>query len=116
MRIAIGGDHAGIDLKHAVKERLKEQGHEVLDKGTLVRDSVDYPDFAHAVAKAVQEGDVVLGIVICGSGNGVNISANKHPGIRSALAWNPERLHVAHGDLLEEGAADAVAQAYAWLT
>ena len=90
MRIAIGGDHAGIDLKHAVKERLKEQGHEVLDKGTLVRDSVDYPDFAHAVAKAVQEGDVVLGIVICGSGNGVNISANKHPGIRSALAWNPE--------------------------
>jgi ribose 5-phosphate isomerase B len=90
MRIAIGGDHAGMDLKHAVKERLKELGHEVVDKGTLVRDSVDYPDFAHAVAKAVQDGDVGLGIVICGSGNGVNITANKHVGIRSALAWNPE--------------------------
>jgi ribose 5-phosphate isomerase B len=90
MRIAIGSDHAGIDLKHAVKDRLKDLGHEVVDKGTLVRDSVDYPDHAHAVANAVQDGDAALGIVICGSGNGVNITANKHSGIRSALAWNPE--------------------------
>jgi ribose 5-phosphate isomerase B len=90
MRIAIGSDHAGIDLKHLVKEHLKELGHEVLDKGTHVRDSVDYPDFAHSVASSVSGKDSALGIVICGSGNGVNITANKHLGVRSALAWNEE--------------------------
>ncbi len=90
MRIAIGSDHAGIDLKHAVKEHLKVLGHEVVDKGTHVRDSVDYPDFGHSVAEAVGSGDATMGILICGSGNGVNITANKHVGIRSALAWNEE--------------------------
>ncbi len=90
MRIAIGSDHAGIDLKHAVKEHLKARGMEAVDKGAHVRDSVDYPDYAHAVATAVTTGDVSLGIVICGSGNGVNITANKHAGVRSALAWNEE--------------------------
>ena len=90
MRISIGGDHAGFDLKHVLKEHLKEQGHEVMDNGTHVRDSVDYPDFAHAVAQAVASGSSELGIVICGSGNGVNITANKHHGVRSAIAWNEE--------------------------
>lgn len=90
MRISIGSDHAGIDLKHAVKDHLKAGGHEVLDKGTHVRDSVDYPDHAHAVADSVVTGESTLGIVICGSGNGVNITANKHHGVRSALAWNEE--------------------------
>ena len=88
--IHIGSDHAGMDLKHSVKDHLKAQGYEVMDKGTHVRDSVDYPDYAHAVASAVTSSPGDLGIVICGSGNGVNITANKHQGIRSALAWNPE--------------------------
>jgi len=90
MRIAIGSDHAGIDLKHAIKDHLKVLGHEMVDKGTHVRDSVDYPDFGHAVAQAVGSGDATLGILICGSGNGVNITANKHAGVRSALAWNED--------------------------
>jgi ribose 5-phosphate isomerase B len=90
MRISIGSDHAGIDLKHLVKEHLKALGHEVLDKGTHVRDSVDYPDLAHGVAASVAGKDSDLGIVICGSGNGVNITANKHAGVRSALAWTEE--------------------------
>ncbi|MCC6910939.1 MAG: ribose 5-phosphate isomerase B [Flavobacteriales bacterium] len=100
MRIAIGSDHAGIDLKHAVKEHLKARGAEAVDKGAHVRDSVDYPDYAHAVATAVTTGDVGLGIVICGSGNGVNITANKHAGVRSALAWIEEvaELARAHND------------------
>lgn len=88
-RIIIGSDHAGIDLKHYLKDHLKHLGYEVLDKGTHTHDSVDYPDFAHAVAKEVAGGGV-LGLLICGSGNGVNISANRHRGIRSALAWTPE--------------------------
>lgn len=90
MRISIGSDHAGIDLKHAIKEHLKARGMEAVDKGAYVRDSVDYPDHAHAVANSVATGDTELGIVICGSGNGVNITANKHAGVRSALAWNEE--------------------------
>ncbi len=90
MRIAIGSDHAGFDLKHALKDHLRSLGHEVMDKGTHARDSVDYPDHAHAVAASVAEGASELGVVVCGSGNGVNITANKHAGIRSALAWNAE--------------------------
>ncbi len=77
-------------MKQAVKEHLRQLGHEVVDKGTHVHDSVDYPDFAHAVASSVAEVPGTLGIVICGSGNGVNITANKHAGVRSALAWTPE--------------------------
>jgi ribose 5-phosphate isomerase B len=88
--ILIGSDHAGFDLKHKLKEHLRTRGMEVTDKGTHVKDSVDYPDFAHAVAAGVAARPGELGIVVCGSGNGVNISANKHPGVRSALAWEPE--------------------------
>lgn len=90
MRISIGSDHAGVDLKQVVKDHLKKAGHEVKDEGTHVRDSVDYPDHAHAVARSVAGQSAELGIVICGSGNGVNITANKHAGVRSALAWNKE--------------------------
>ena len=90
MHIVIGSDHAGFDLKHQLKEHLRARGMEVVDKGTHVKDSVDYPDFAHAVAGAVVSDPNLLGIIICGSGNGVNISANRHKGVRSALAWIPE--------------------------
>ena len=90
MHILIGSDHAGLDLKHYLKEHLRLLGHTITDKGTHVKDSVDYPDFAHAVADAVANEPGSLGVLICGSGNGVNISANKHQGIRSALAWTPE--------------------------
>ncbi len=88
--ILIGSDHAGFQLKDKLKEHLKGLGLQVVDKGTFSSESVDYPDFAHAVAEGVASSDEELGIVVCGSGNGVNISANKHPGVRSALAWNPE--------------------------
>ena len=90
MHIVIGSDHAGFDLKHQLKEHLRARGMEVVDKGTHVKDSVDYPDFAHAVAGAIVADPSLLGIIICGSGNGVNISANLHKGVRSALAWTPE--------------------------
>ena len=100
MHILIGSDHAGFDLKHLLKDHLRALGHEVTDKGTHVKDSVDYPDYAHAVAQAVANEPHALGIVICGSGNGVNISANRHLGVRSALAWSPEvaGLARAHND------------------
>ncbi|MBL7939764.1 MAG: ribose 5-phosphate isomerase B [Flavobacteriales bacterium] len=100
MHILIGSDHAGLELKHHLKEHLKEAGYTVTDKGTHVKESVDYPDYAHAVAAAVSAEAGSLGIVICGSGNGINISANKHRGIRSALAWDPEvaRLAREHND------------------
>jgi ribose 5-phosphate isomerase B len=88
--IHIGSDHAGFELKHQLKEHLRAQGYEVKDLGTHTKESVDYPDFAHAVAAAVTSGEAALGIVICGSGNGVNITANKHHGVRSILAWIPE--------------------------
>lgn len=89
MRIAIGSDHAGFELKELVQAHLLKQGHTVTDHGTRTADSVDYPDFAHRVANDVAQGGAELGVVVCGSGNGVNISANKHAGIRSALAWEP---------------------------
>lgn len=89
MRILLGGDHAGFDLKRELKDHLEQGGFGVVDVGTLANESVDYPDFAHKVADGVSKGAADLGIVICGSGNGVNISANKHHGVRSALAWNP---------------------------
>lgn len=90
MHILIGSDHAGFDLKHQLKDHLRALGHTVTDKGTHVKDSVDYPDYAHAVATGVLSEPEGLGILICGSGNGVNISANRHKGVRSAMAWTPE--------------------------
>lgn len=95
MHILIGSDHAGLELKHHLKEKLRAAGHTVTDKGTHVKDSVDYPDYAHAVSDAVLAEEGALGILICGSGNGVNIAANRHRGIRSALAWQPELASLA---------------------
>lgn len=90
MRISIGGDHAGFGLKGVLEHHLKEKGIEMRDRGTLGPESTDYPDYAHAVAADVENGTADLGIVICGSANGVNITANKHHGVRSAIAWNVE--------------------------
>lgn len=90
MKIAIGADHAGFDYKQNLMAELKAQGHDVIDFGTHSTDSVDYPDFAHPVASSVESKQTELGILICGSANGVAITANKHQGIRAAICWLPE--------------------------
>lgn len=90
MKIAIGNDHAGPDYKHAIVAYLESQGHEVTNYGTDTTDSVDYPDFGHLVAKDVEIGTVDFGIVICGSGNGIAMSVNKHKNVRAALCWMKE--------------------------
>ncbi len=95
MKIALGADHAGYELKAAVISYLKERGIDTEDFGTNGPDSVDYPDFAHPVANAVESGESDLGIVICGSGNGINMAVNKHQGIRSALCWDEELASLA---------------------
>ncbi|MFM2334182.1 MAG: ribose 5-phosphate isomerase [Bacteroidota bacterium] len=88
--IALGSDHAGFELKNEMLVRLVEQGYELLDMGPDSADSVDYPDYAHKVAAAVESSEAGCGILICGSGNGVCITANKHVGVRAALCWEPE--------------------------
>lgn len=90
MKLAIGADHAGFQLKSEIINYLKANGQEVKDFGPYSEDSVDYPDYGHPVASGVENGDFDLGIVICGSGNGINMTVNKHQGIRSALCWLPE--------------------------
>jgi ribose 5-phosphate isomerase B len=89
-KIAIGCDHAGFDYKENLKSWLEKNGYTVKDFGTYSKDSVDYPDFAHPVANAVEKKESELGILICGSANGVAIAANKHQGIRAAICWNEE--------------------------
>lgn len=86
--IAIGCDHAGFVYKSAVKQYLVKRGFQVLDMGTDSPDSVDYPDFVHPVAQALSNGAAQIGIVMCGSANGVAMTANKHPHIRAAVCWN----------------------------
>ena len=93
--IAVGSDHAGFDLKNDVLVYLIEYGHQPHDFGPDSADSVDYPDYAHKVADSVATGENQLGILICGSGNGVCITANKHQGVRAALAWQPELASLA---------------------
>jgi ribose 5-phosphate isomerase B len=88
--LVIGADHAGFEYKEAIKKHLLAHGWQVDDKGTYNPDSVDYPDFAHPVASMVQDGKAAVGILICGSGEGVCITANKHAGVRAALCWNEE--------------------------
>ena len=90
MKISIGNDHAGPEYKKAIVEMLQSKGHEVTNYGTDSGDSVDYPDFGHPVAHDVQNAKADFGIVICGSGNGINMTVNKHKGIRAALCWNKE--------------------------
>ncbi len=100
MKIAIGGDHAGFEYKEEIISKLKAEGVEVTDCGPFSLESCDYPDFVHPVADAVENDDVDLGIIICGSGNGVAMTANKHQGIRAALAWDVEIAELArtHND------------------
>ena len=100
MKIAIGNDHAGTDYKNAIIAFLESQGHQVTNFGTNNSDSVDYPDFVHPVAEAVSNGQANLGILICGSGNGVSMTANKHQKIRAALCWTKEITELArqHND------------------
>ena len=90
MKLAIGNDHAGSDLKKKIVNLLKDQNIEVINYGTDQNESVDYPDFAHPVGRSIQENKVDLAIVICGSGNGVNMVVNKYSKVRSALCWNTE--------------------------
>ncbi|CAN1549246.1 RpiB Ribose 5-phosphate isomerase RpiB [Flavobacteriaceae bacterium] len=90
MKISIGNDHAGPEYKKAIVEMLKANGYEVTNYGTDSADSVDYPDFAHPVALDVESKKADFGIIICGSGNGIAMSANKHQGIRAALCWMKE--------------------------
>ena len=90
MKIAIGNDHAGTGYKNAIVSYLEEAGHQVTNFGTNTGDSVDYPDFIHPVAEAVSEEAVDFGIIICGSGNGASMTANKHQKVRSALCWTKE--------------------------
>lgn len=90
MKIAIGNDHAGPDYKKAIVSFLEAKGIEVINYGTDTYDSVDYPDFGHPVAQDVEEKKVDFGIIICGSGNGIAMSANKHQGVRAALCWIKE--------------------------
>lgn len=90
MNLAIASDHAGYELKELVIKYLREEGHMVTDFGTDSPQSMDYPDTAHPLAEAVEKRNFDFGITICGSGNGINMTANKHQGIRAALCWNPE--------------------------
>ena len=100
MKISIGNDHAGPEYKKAIVDFLKQKGHEIVNHGTDTFDSVDYPDFGHPVAIDVATGKADFGVVICGSGNGINMTVNKHQGIRSALCWDKEIASLArqHND------------------
>jgi ribose 5-phosphate isomerase B len=100
MKIAIGCDHAGFDYKEAIKATLTAQGHEVADFGTHSTASMDYPDTSHPVASSVESKASELGILICGSANGVAMTANKHQGIRAAICWDNELSSLArtHND------------------
>lgn len=99
-KLAIVSDHAGFYLKEKVLKYLIKEKLDVKDLGSFTDENVDYPDFGHPLANAVSAGEFDLGISICGSGNGINMTVNKHPGIRSALCWNEEisRLARAHND------------------
>jgi ribose 5-phosphate isomerase B len=95
MPVAIGADHAGFHYKEFVADLLRSRGLNVVDFGAHSADSVDYPDFAHPVAVAVESGEAQWGVLICGSANGVAITANKHQGIRAALCWTEEVAQLA---------------------
>jgi ribose 5-phosphate isomerase B len=101
MRIVIGADHAGFDLKQIIAGYLRQLGHEVIDKGTDSSAPVDYPDFAEAVAKVLLDGQAERGVLICGSGVGASVSANKIPGIRAGLCHDTYSAHqgVEHDDI-----------------
>ncbi len=93
--IAIGTDHAGFEYKMAIIKHLNDAGYQVSDFGTYSKDSVDYPDYAHPTASAVENGDCGCGILICGSANGVAITANKHQQVRAAICWQKDIAELA---------------------
>jgi len=98
--IAIGNDHAGTEYKFAIKEMLENEGYTVINFGADTTESVDYPDYIHPVADAVESGKADMGIILCGSGNGAAMTANKHQGVRAALCWSRELTELArlHND------------------
>jgi ribose 5-phosphate isomerase B len=98
--IPIGSDHAGFSLKKYIIEKLSKEGFQFKDFGTRTEESVDYPDFIHPVARAIDRGEYPLGIILCGSGQGVNMTANKYPHVRSALVWDTEQSELSrrHND------------------
>jgi ribose 5-phosphate isomerase B len=100
MKIAIACDHAGFDLKTKLIQYLQDKGHEIRDLGCFSPEPADYPEFGHEIAHVISEKKSDLGISICGSGNGISMTANKHPQIRSALCWRPEIAELArsHND------------------
>jgi ribose 5-phosphate isomerase B len=89
-KIAFASDHAGYELKEIIKKYVAQKGFEIKDFGTNSTESCDYPDYAHPCASAVESGECDFGIAMCGSGNGISITLNKHQGIRAALCWLPE--------------------------
>ncbi|MDE6812139.1 MAG: ribose 5-phosphate isomerase B [Muribaculaceae bacterium] len=93
--IAMASDHAGVNLKNQLKQYLAEKGYDILDFGTNSEDSCDYPDFAHPAADAVEGGEANFGVAMCGTGNGIQMTLNKHQGIRAALCWKPEIAELA---------------------
>ena len=95
MKLIIGNDHAGYKLKEYIKLDLLKKGIEIEDIGAYSEESVDYPDFAHPLSEKVENGEFDLGILICGTGNGISIAANKHKGIRCAICWNKELAKLA---------------------
>ena len=101
MRVAIGADHAGFELKQILLDYLRHRGHEVIDLGTTSEDPVDYPDFAEAVSKVLLDGAAERGVLVCGSGVGASVSANKIPGIRAGLCHDTysARQGVEHDDM-----------------
>ena len=94
MTIAVGNDHAGTEYKFEIIQLLEELGHKVINFGTNDNDSMDYPDTIHPTAEAVETGQAEMGIILCGSGNGAQMTANKHQGIRAALCWNNELVEL----------------------
>jgi len=100
MTISIGNDHAGVDLKNHIVKHLNSRGFTIIDKGTNTDKSVDYPDFIHPVSKEIEEEKSNIGIIICGTGNGAAMTANKRKNIRAALCWNKEisKLARQHND------------------
>ena len=98
--IPIASDHGGFEMKQFLIEKLEESGYEVVDYGTHSAESVDYPDMIHPLATAIEKGEYPLGIILCGSGNGAQMTANHHHGVRAALCWNEEiaRLARQHND------------------
>ena len=100
MKIAIGNDHTGVEVKKNIEKLLSEKGYTVINKGYDGKESVDYPDFIHPVSLEVKEKKAQIGIIICGSGNGAAMTANKHKGVRAAICWSEEIAELArqHND------------------